>query len=544
MTAAGPDPLAADFSLAGRLHRHALITPGKTALRFESDVVSYRELDERAAALAAGLAQAGVGRGDPVCVLFETSCDYVAAWLALTRLGAIEVPINTGFRGPALAHALRLTGARTLLLDAALAPAAWETLADAPNIRQVFLRGDMEQVERDALKLVTPFESLALSPADAPALVEPLPGETAMLLFTSGTTGPSKGCTIPHRYVLRQAEIFCRELRVGPDDTLFAPFPLFHADGAIFTVAAALAAGGTAALASRFSVSTFWDDCRRHEATLFDFMGATLAMLFKQPPSPKDREHVLRLGWGVPTPPWADAFEERFGVELVEVYGLSDVGIVLYNPPGGPKRPGSCGRAVAPFDIRIHNAYGAEAPVGEAGELVVRAAEPHVILSNYYDDPAATAEAFRDLWFHTGDIVRRDADGYFYFVGRLKDVIRRRGENISAFDVEQALLTHPDVMEAAAYGVPSELTEEDLMVSVVPRAGSGLTAQDVVDWAAGLLARHMVPRYVRLTDAIPRTETEKAAKYRLKALGVTPDAEDFDPRSRAAKTAQGDKDAK
>lgn len=353
-----------------------------------------------------------------------------------------------------------------------------------------------------------------------------------MILFTSGSTGPSKGCTIPHRYVLRQAEIFCRELGVGPGDTLYAPFPLFHADGAIFTVAAAFAAGGAAALAPKFSVSGFWNDCRRHGATHFDFMGATLAMLFKQDPSPRDRDHGVRLGWGVPAPPWAEAFEDRFGVELVEVYGLSDAGIVLYNRPGGPKRPGSCGRPVPPFDVRLLDEDGFEAPVGTSGELVIRCAEPHLILSNYYGDPAATAEASRDLWFHTGDIARRDADGFFYFVGRQKDVIRRRGENISAFDVEQALLTHPDILEVAAYGVPSELTEEDLMVSVVGRPASGLTAEDVVAWARDRLASHMVPRYVRLTDAIPRTETEKAAKYRLKALGVTPDTIDFDPRAR------------
>lgn len=539
MSALGLDRTAEDATLALRLARHAQATPGKIALRFEGEALSYLELHDRAASFAAGLAQAGVGRGEPVCVLLETSCDYVAVWLGLNRLGALEVPINTGFRGAALAHAMRLTGARILVLDASLAPVAFDALKDAPNIRQVFLRGRSPALTKAPGVSVDAFEALALPAPAAPAHVAARPGEPAMLLFTSGSTGPSKGCSIPQRYLLRQPEIFCRELRIGPEDTLYAPFPLFHADGAVFTVAAALAAGGTAALAPKFSVSRFWEDCRRHEATVFDFMGATLAMLFKQPPTPRDRDHRVRLGWGVPTPPWTEAFEQRFGVELVEVYGLSDAGIVLYNQPGGPKAPGSCGRAVAPFDVRIHDEDGFEVPVGETGELVIRSGEPHLLLTGYHGDPAATAEAFRNLWFHTGDLVRRDAEGNFYFVGRNKDIIRRRGENISAYDVEQALLAHPDILEVAAYGVPSELTEEDLMVSVVPRPGSGLAAADVVDWARARLASHMAPRYVRLTDALPRTETEKVAKYKLKALGVTADALDFDPRAGMAPKAQG-----
>jgi crotonobetaine/carnitine-CoA ligase len=527
----------ADASLALRVSRHALAQPGKIALRFEGEALSYRELDDRAASLAAGLSQAGVKRGDPVCVLFDTSCDYVALWLALNRLGALEVPINTGFRGPSLAHALRLTAAEVLVLDSSLVEAASSALADAPNIRRVFVRGEKKAPAGIAAGQVEDFDQLFLPASAAPPPVEVRPGEPAMILFTSGTTGPSKGCAIPHRYVLRQSEIFCRELGVGAADTLYAPFPLFHADGAVFTVAAAIAAGATAALAPKFSVSKFWDDCRRHEATIFDFMGATLAMLFKQPESPRDRDHGVRLGWGVPTPPWAEAFEARFGLELVEVYGLSDAGIVLYNRPGGARRPGSCGRVVEPFDVRVHDADGVEVPPGTTGELVVRSNEPHLILSNYYGDPAATAEACRDLWFHTGDLVRRDEDGFFYFIGRQKDVIRRRGENISAFDVEQVLLAHPDIVEVAAYGVPSELTEEDLMVSVVAREGSGLAAAEVIEWAQSRLAPHMVPRYVRMADALPRTETEKAAKYKLKALGVTTDTLDFDRRAQQAAAA-------
>jgi carnitine-CoA ligase len=519
--------VSSDTTLAERLARHARATPHAIALRCEADVLSYRELDDLVARMAQGLREHGIRPGDPVCVLLETSCDYVVTWLALCRIGALEVPINTGFRGAALEHALRLTSARTLILDSEHVPAVSAVLGNVPQLRHVILRGD--HTTQSALRgvAVTAFEEMLTARADVPPLPG-LPGDATMLLFTSGSTGPSKACAIPHRYTLRQPEIFCEQLRITADDVLYAPFPLFHADGAIYTVAAALACGGTAALAKKFSVSRFWGDCRRHGATVFDYMGATLTLLHKQPASPSDRDHRVRLGWGVPAPPFADEFERRFGVELVELYGLSDVGIVLYNRPGEPRKPGSCGHPIDSFEVRLRDEAGRDLGVDQVGELVVRANEPHVIMNEYYGDPAATADAFRDGWFHTGDLLRRDADGHHYFVSRLKDLIRRRGENISAFDVEQALLLHPDIVEVAAYGVPSELTEEDVMVCVVARPASNLTAQDVLQWAKAHLARHMWPRYVELADALPRTPTEKTAKYLLKARGVTANAVEVD----------------
>lgn len=520
--------LNTDTTLAERLARHAAATPRKIALRCDDDALSYRELDDRVARMAHGLLAHGVRAGDPVCVLLETSCDYVVAWLALCRIGALEVPINSGFRGTALEHALRLTSAPVLILDSEHVAAVSAVRDNVPRLQHVILRGDRSTVTALRNVTITPFEEMLKARAHSPPL-RGRPGDTTMLLFTSGSTGPSKACAIPHGYTLRQPEIFCEQLRITADDVLYAPFPLFHADGAIFTVAAALACGGTAALARKFSVSRFWADCRRHGATVFDYMGATLALLHKQPPVPTDRDHRVRLGWGVPSPPFAEDFEQRFGVELVELYGLSDVGIVLYNRPGEPRKAGSCGRTIPSFEVRIRSEEGRDLGAGAVGELVVRANEPNVIMNEYYGNTAATAEAFRDGWFHTGDLVRRDRDGHHYFVGRLKDLIRRRGENISAFDIEQALLLHPDIVEVAAYGVPSELTEEDVMVCVVARSGSCLTAQDVRQWATSHLARHMCPRYVELADALPRTPTEKTAKYLLKARGVTANTVEVGP---------------
>lgn len=497
-------------NLPGLLAQRAATHGGKIVLRCGDEAVSYDQLHDRAGRFAAGLVALGVGKDDAVALLLDTSCDHVAVWLAINWLGAVEVPINTGFRGPALLHALRISGAKLLIVHPPYLDLVRDLLPGVPAIERLI-----------------GLEAIATG-GTIPPIVENAPSDTAQLLFTSGSTGPSKACRIPHRYVLGQPAIFCRALGIRETDTLFAPFPLFHVDGAIFTVAAAIHAGATAALAPRFSASRFWDECRRHGATVIDYMGATLAILYRRPPAPDDRDHQVRLAWGVPAPPFADAFERRFGLELVEVYGLSDAGIVLANTPGEPRRAGSCGKAIPPFDVRIHDQDGNPLPDGETGEIVIRSDDPYLITTGYEGDPAATAAAFRDGWLRTGDLARRDADGYFHFVGRLKDIIRRRGENISAFDLEQCLLAHPDIAEAAAYGVPSELTEEDVMIAVVGRPDATLDPRALREWIAMRLAPHMVPRYVRIAASLPRTPTEKIAKHELIAAGITADAVDFD----------------
>ena len=521
-------------NLPGLLRQRAAATPDKIVLRCDDEALTYSALLEAGGRVAAGLAGLGIARGDTVCLLLDTSADHVAAWLGINWLGAVEAPINTGFRGPALLRALTLTGAPVLILDSCYLAHVRDLLPQAPALRHLVIRGAFDATLAIEGIGISGFDAFAV-PAPPPPIAVNAPSDTAQLLFTSGSTGPSKACRIPHRYVLGQPEIFCRELGLGADDTLFAPFPLFHVDGAIFTVAAAVHAGATAALQPRFSASRFWDDCRRHQATVFDYMGATLTMLFRKPAAPGERDHRLRLGWGVPLPPFAAEFERRFGLELVEVYGLSDAGIVLVNRPGEPRREGSCGRAVAPFDVRIHDDDGRELPDGEAGEIVIRSDDRFLITTGYEGDPEATEAAFRGDWFRTGDLARRDADGYFYFVGRLKDIIRRRGENISAFDVEQCLLAHPDIADAAAYGVPSELTEEDLMVAVVARGGATLDARALREWVAAHLAPHMIPRYVRIADALPRTPTEKVAKHILAGEGVTADSVDFEATAPVAR---------
>jgi len=523
----------ADRTLVHMLEHWATRTPDRVAVAVGEERATYAQLAQDVARLAAGLADEGIGPGDTVAMLMGNSLDMVRAWLALTRLGSVAAPINTAFRGRVLTHVLTLCDPRMILADAELVPTLSE-IGQPRSSGRLVVRGDGGTgTDEDALRLSDLANRTAPPPTD-PATVDA--ADPALVLFTSGTTGHSKACVLSHRYVVRQADIFVEQLGIRGDDVLFCPFPLFHADATIFTVAPAFRQGATAALEQRFSVTRFWQQVRAHGATVFDYMGATLAMLAKQPPHDDDRDHGLRLGWGVPLPAWAGEFEERFGVQLVEVYGLTDAGIPLYNRPGQPPRAGSCGRAVAPFIVRLLDEEGFEVPVGEVGEICIRTDEPGLLMTEYLGMPKETLAVFRDLWLHTGDLARQDEDGYFYFVGRIKDVIRRRGENISAFEVEEALDRHPSILEVAVVGVPSPLSEEEVKACVVLRPGRTLSAVEFKEYATAHLPRHMVPRYMEIYPTLPKTPTEKVEKHRLTEQSFTQNTIDLGEsgRSRAA----------
>ena len=346
--------------------------------------------------------------------------------------------------------------------------------------------------------------------------------DTAMVLYTSGTTGPSKGCMFSHRWMIHQAEIMCEYYQITAADTLYTAFPLFHSNAIVCTVMPALLCGGRAAIGKRFSASRHWDEIRRFGATIMDFMGATLAILWKNPPQAQDADNPVRLAWGVPMPEFADGFEKRFDLQLLEVYGLTDVGLVAMYRPDEPRRPGACGKPVeGSYEVNIVDERDHELAAGEQGEILVRPRQPSIMLDSYLKMPAETLSTVRNLWFHTGDIGFMDEAGYLHFVERKKDSIRRRGQSISAFELEEAVNLHPKVLESAAIGVPSELTEEEVMLWVIPRPGQQLAPEDLIAHCEKNVARHMVPRYVEIVDDLPKTPTEKVEKYRLKGIGVS-----------------------
>lgn len=540
--------------LGDELRAAARECPDRPFLRMPGVELSYGEIDRRSDVLAGAISALGIGHGDRVSLMLPNSPEFVVIWFALAKLGAVTAPVNTAFKGQVLRDAIDLVGSRLLLAHRSLSGQWMPILPSLATVRLLVEVGIEPPSPADgsaealgaaaraqalaSMEDVLDFAawSAAAQPAEAPTAGraeregrtshEVQPSDLCLLLYTSGTTGRSKAAMMAHRFVLSQADGVIEGLGLRRDDVLYCPYPMFHLDAAVMTIAPALRLRAVAAIGERFSVSRYWAEVRELGATVFDFMGATLTMLWKQPPSPRDREHRARLGWGVPLPAWAPEFEARFGCRLVELYGSTEVGAILYTPQDEPRRPGSCGRVGRLWEVQLHDPDGFEVPVGATGELVVRPRAPDALTRGYFGMPEATLAAFRNQWFHTGDVMRRDEAGHHYFVGRTRDIVRRRGENISSAEVEQGMESHPDVMEAAVFGVPSELTEEDVMACIVRRPGCGLTAQDLTAHAMTTLARFMVPRYIRFVDHMPRTPTDKVEKFRLAQQGITADTWD------------------
>ena len=537
-----PEPVPAllanlPLSFGDALRAAAAEVPDQPFIRMASGDWSYGWLDAESDRVAAGLHALGVRQGENVSLLLPNCITFAVLWFALAKLGAVTAPVNTAFRGAALRDAIDLVQSRLVITDTSLNAALAEVLPGLPRISQLVLADGadaagnaMAMPPRTGAVACLPYEALRHIAPNASTLPRPVVGfaDLCLLLYTSGTTGRSKAAMIPHRFVLGHARLVIAGLGLSPDDVLYCPYPMYHLDAAVMTIAPALLLRGVAAIGERFSVSRYWDEMRAFKATVFDFMGATLTMLWKQAPSPRDREHVARLGWGVPLPAWAPEFEARFGCRLVELYGSTEAGVMIYTPLDQPRRVGSCGRPIGPFEVALQDEDGFTLGPGATGELVIRALEPGLLMAGYYGMPEASLQAFRNLWFHTGDLLRQDADGYFYFVGRRKDMVRRRGENISAAEVEQVIESHPAVLSCAVYGVPSELTEEEVMACMVLRPGERPDAPALAAWCALRMARFMVPRYLRFTDSLPKTPTDKVEKFRLQQAGITADTWDRD----------------
>lgn len=510
MTVPESDGLAWDV-----LSARAAATPRKDFLRFHEGTLSYARFAMLAGEYAARLARFGVARGEIVSTFFGNNGAAVASWFALLRLGAVWAPINTEFRGEQLVSAISLTRASTLIVDAHYLDNIRTVIGALPQVRRVIVHGAAAPAPVGAVTF-SRLEELEGGAPPPPAQMQRT--DLAMIQFTSGSTGVSKAVQLSHGYLVGQARLTSGHFDLRADDVLYCPFPLYHWDATVGTVMGALVRGATAALAERFSVSRFWDDIRAFDATMFDYMGATLAFLFDRPPTPRDREHRVRLAWGIPMPAFREAFEARFGFPLLEGYGSTEGGVSVFQAFGQTYPEGSCGRVAPEYALKLVDDEGNEVPVGEVGEILTKPHDPTMMMSGYLDMPEVNAELIRDGWYCSGDLGRLDAEGNLYFSGRKKDIIRRRGENISTLEIEREVECHPSVLEAAAFGTPSRFTEEEVAVAVVLRPGCTLLAEELKAYCAGRMARYMVPEHVLFLERLPRTPTEKVAKAELARL--------------------------
>jgi crotonobetaine/carnitine-CoA ligase len=513
-----------DWTLPAVLASRAARCPAHAALiDADGQTITYAGLLDAARCAAGLLAAHGIGRGDPVGVLLPNRAVWVETWAALGWLGAVTVAINPELRGAFLRDALQLAECRALVVDAGLLPAVREVLAALPRPPVLFVDGaapDDDAVDYGHRRAHAAFGD--------PAPV--MPQDPAMIMYTSGTSGQAKAVLMPHAHCHLFGLGTCVHLDLGVDDRYYVALPLHHANGLLMQVHACLIAGATAVLAGRYSASRWRAEIAACGATHTNLLGATAAFILAQPPDPADRVHRLRVLGLAPTPPGlAGALAERFGIaHVVGMYGMTEVNIPLYTARDGSSPDGSCGRVWAEhFEVAVVDPDDdrPRAP-GEVGELVVRPRTAAGFMAGYVGQPAATVAAWRNLWFHTGDAVRMDADGHVYFVDRIKDVIRRRGENLGSAQLEAVLGSMPGVVEVAALARPAPgLGAEDELVLVVVGAASGAPdAATVYAWCVRNLPRHAQPDWVDFAAALPKTPTGKVMKRALREAGLSPRA--------------------
>jgi len=518
-----------DWIFSAVLAYRARWAPDRPFLQYATEApLTYGEVDRRVNRLAGGLRALGVAPGDRVLVMLPTSIEFLLVWWAANRIGAIEVSVNNAYKGYFLEHLVNNSGGRVMVVAREfleVVRASEERLAGLETL--VVLDGAEPApavAPRFARLRILAFRELPTSREDSPDV--PLsPRDLCAIFYTSGTTGPAKGVTMPNAQCHLAAESCVNLTRLTADDVYLVTTPLYHANAPLMQVYPALVAGARAVLLPRFSATEWLAQARATGATVTNLLGVMMDFLFRLPAGPGDRDHRLRVVLGQPAPAAiAEAFRERFGLERVlEYYGMTEIGIVTMMP-WDAVRPGSCGVAVSEwFDLRIADPEtDEERPPGEVGELLVRPKAPWAFSQGYWGMPERTLEALRNVWYHTGDGLRRDADGYFYFVDRMRDVIRRRAVNISSFDVETVIGGHPAVAECAAVAVPSEFAggEDEVKICLVLREGASIAPEDFLGWCEDRLPHFAVPRYVAIVAELPKTPSNKVQKYRLRETGV------------------------
>lgn len=495
--------------------------PDRIALRDPHSTLTYRQVWDAATRACGGLRTAGLTRGDRVIVMLDNHVHNAIAFLGLSFAGAVAVPTNTAFKGSILSHVIVSSGATTAIVEQAYVDAVVH--AAGGRLLRIIVRGAAEPLPAPGIPAWGLEDVLGASPQE-PCEVEPW--DVLMVGYTSGTTGPSKGALLTHTHVFTGhaswGEDPVHEIH-GPhdeDDVFYVVCPLFHATGLLGNMLTALSIGASAYIAPSFSASAFWAEADRVGATTTTLVGTMAHFLMNQPPRPSDRNSTMAKILMVPLLPNVDEMAERFGVTIRSCFGNTETGTTLTPLDDEAPPPGACGKARPGYEIRLVDEHDLEVPIGTAGELVVRCDQPWQVAYAYVGDSAATAGAWRNGWFHTGDALRVDENGYYYFVDRMKDAIRRRGENISSLELERELLTHPDVAECAAVGVPSTEIEEEVKIYVVRAPEASLSEEQVVRYLAERLPYFMVPRYVEFREELPRTSTQKVQKAALRAEGA------------------------
>jgi crotonobetaine/carnitine-CoA ligase len=496
--------------------------PDKLFLDFVDGTFTYAQSLEKLRRLAGVMISLGLQRGDVVAVMLDNNSDAVFSWLAANTIGAIYMGVNTALKGEFLRHVLAESGARVVLAEPDYAERIAQVAAQVPDLQTVVHRGD-EPVPTGGSTTGVSLRSLLDEPAPAFSLAAD-PRDITCLVVTGGTTGPSKLCALPQSYMVNVGRHTNIASGRTTDEVSWNPLPSYHLNLLNTTVTSSLLVKGSGYISPRFSLSRFWPEVERSQASIVSLMGAMISLVAQAPATPEMLRCVgrIRVVSGTPFPAaLQQIWKDRFKIQIAgsNGYGTTEVNQVTLLAAGEYAAPGSSGKRHSEFDVRLLDDQGREVPAGESGEVVVRPSRPGIMFAGYWNRPRATLEATKDLWFHTGDIGRFDEDGYFYFVDRKKDYIRRRGENVSSYEVEATIAQHELVQDVAVHSVPSKLTEDDIKFTVALVEGAQLSPEELFAWAADRLPYFALPRYIEFRSELPKSAFGRTWKYQLRDEG-------------------------
>lgn len=508
------------------LRERARELPDKLFLWCGDARYTFAQMDATSDRVAAGLAELGIAKGDRVAFVSTNRAEMLEMMFACAKLGAVQVPLNAFLRGEFLRYQVGDCQASTLVVDREGLEASIPLLDRLPELKRIIAFDD-DAAPPPGVEVV-PYADVRASSAAAPS-VDLSPADLMSIIYTSGTTGLPKGCMMPNGYYVNVGTAMSEVWDITPDDIILTALPLFHGAARAMIVTAALVYGTTAVIEPAFSLSIL-DRIIETKATIFGGVGAMGVALLSLPPSEKDRAHSLRFAGFIPfSPALQQQFTERFGVEVhAELFGQTECVPATYSQPNGPRNRASAGRAAGHLEVWLVDDEDNEVPTGEVGEIVVRPRKPHVMYAGYWNKPEDTIKAWRNLWHHTGDYGRADADGFITFVDRKKDALRRRGENISSMELEMAIVQHPAIAEAAIHAVPSELLEDDVKACIVVAPGQAVEPAELFGFFKQNLPYYAVPRYVEVVPELPKNAVMRVMKHKLRERGITDETWDFE----------------
>lgn len=479
---------------------------------------TYADLNAKGRQWAGLLQLLDVGAGDRVLTMLPTGLHTFEVWAGCASLRAMEVPVNIQYLGELLEYQINDAQASVIIIADQWLPRLVDIAERCAHLETVIVHGSESDTSSLPFRVLAADAELANAP-DPGELEPPQPHDIAAIVYTSGTTGPSKGVLVPWAQLYSTAVGAGAPGELDSDDVLYLPFPSYHIS-ARSPAYQMLLCGGKVVVKETFATDEFWPDIRQYGCTFAILIFTMAQFIWNLPAQEDDADNPLRRLLMVPPLPNVDEFAARYDISVRTMFNMTEVSVPI-STGWTIDDPASCGTARAGFDCRLVDANDMEVPSGTIGELLVRADEPWVLNAGYWNKPDQTAAAWRNGWFHTGDAFIQDEAGRFYFVDRFKDAIRRRGENISSMEVEGIVNSHPCVAESAAIGVPSNVGEDDVMCFVVTAPGTEVAPTELVDYLNERLPRFMVPRYLEFVDELPKTPTAKIRKIELRTRGVT-----------------------